>query len=96
MESYMEDSYTYEYYRKPSTEELLVAMWDGEELAFTHLPKWLQQYVEVYGLNSPRRSATLIEQKQSEEDWKLYRIVNRELTLEDIKRKYLHGEQYNV
>jgi len=67
-----------------------------DESGFDDLPSWLRQELKVRQLVFKKRQPTELEQWETVSDAREHRIVNKELTQEDYKDKYMKGRSITI
>jgi len=67
-----------------------------DESGFDDLPSWLQSELKVRQLVFKKRQPTELEQWETVSDAREHRIVNKELTQEDYKDKYMKGRSITI
>jgi len=67
-----------------------------DELGFEELPEWLRHEIRSRDLPIPRREPTELEMWEAEKDAKEHRILHNELTIEDIKGKYMRQQPLTI
>jgi hypothetical protein len=77
-------------------EEVKRYLAEYSESGFDDLPNWLQTELKARQLVFEKRQPTELEQWETVSDAREHRIVNKELTQEDYKDKYMKGKSLTL
>jgi hypothetical protein len=79
-----------------SDEEVSRYLAEYNESGFDDIPNWLRQELKVRQLVFKKRQPTDMEKWETVSDAREHRIVNKELTQEDYKDKYMKGKSITI
>jgi hypothetical protein len=88
--------YALEYQRFLPIDRLFIYLFEYGERGFDDLPQSIQQHLLYDGYMPVAREPTEWEMEEAEKDAREHRIVNKELTIQDLIDKYKHGKSLTL
>jgi len=71
-----------------TNDDVWLHLQEYNDVGYHDMPKWLRNHLEAYDIRFDIRQPTQQEMIETEQDAKDHRILNNELTTDDLMEKY--------